>query len=193
MSPGQHFIISWVTANTIPLDRKSRVCITISGLIPDIDGFGYILDRISPFFGSYTNYYAQYHHVYGHNIFAALMVAVAFALLCNKKITVFVLSLLAFNLHILCDIAGARGLDGHQWPIAYLYPLFPNVQITWSGQWALSSWINSFIGVSFFLIALIIARYRHITFFELLSLRFEREVCKVAKQRGFFKLLNNTG
>ncbi len=58
MSPGQHFIISWVTANTIPLDRKSRVCITISGLIPDIDGFGYIIDRISPYFDSYTNYYA---------------------------------------------------------------------------------------------------------------------------------------
>jgi len=107
---------------------------------------------------------------------------------------VFLLSLVAFNIHILCDIAGARGPDGDQWPIPYLYPLMPDIQLVWSGQWELSSWINSFVGVVFFVIALIIARYRHVTFFELFSTRLEEVVCKIARERNFFivKKIPNT-
>jgi len=186
MSPGQHFIISWVTANTVKLNRKSRICITLSGLIPDLDGVGYIFDRAALYYGSHTSYYEEFHHVYGHNIFAALITALICSLICGKRVSVFLLSLVAFNLHILCDIAGARGPDGDQWPIHYLYPVFPDFQIVWSGQWQLSSWINSAFGVSFFIIALVIARYRHVTFFELFSTRIERQVCKVAVNRGFF-------
>ncbi len=187
MSPGQHFIISWVTANTVVLDRKSRICITLSGLLPDVDGFGYIFDKLGAQLGYQSSYYEAYHHILGHNIFAALSVSILFAFACGKRWAVFFLSMLTFNLHILCDIAGARGPDGDQWPISYFYPLLPDIQLTWSGQWGLSSWINSAVGISFFIIALFMARYRHITFFELFSARAEQEVCKVATQRGFFK------
>jgi len=187
MSPGQHFIISWVTANTVRLDRKSRICITLAGLIPDLDGVGYIFDKVALYFGTHTSYYEDFHHVYGHNIFAALISALILSFIAGKRVAVFLLSFIAFNIHILCDIAGARGPDGDQWPIAYFYPVFPEVQLVWSGQWQLSSWINSAIGVSFFIIALLIARYRHVTFFELFSVRMERIVRKVATSRGFFK------
>ncbi len=187
MSPGQHFIISWVAANSMILDRKSRICITLSGLVPDIDGAGYIYDKLAANFAYQTHYYEAYHHILGHNIFSAFAVSFVFAFICGKRLAVFFLSLLTFNLHILCDIAGARGPDGDQWPISYWYPLWPDIQLTWSGQWELSSWINSAVGVSFFIIALIIARYRHVTFFELFSKRAEQEVRKVGTQRGFFK------
>jgi len=78
------------------------------------------------------------------------------------------------------------GPDGYQWPIPYLYPFVPDFQLTWSGQWELSSWQNSATGVFFFVVALIIARYRQVTFFELLSPKLEKVVSRTAIERGFF-------
>jgi hypothetical protein len=45
-------------------------------------------------------------------------------------------------LHILCDLIGARGPDGDQWPIPYLKPFSNAIQLTWHGQWALNGWQN---------------------------------------------------
>lgn len=121
-----------------------------------------------------------------HNLPFGLAMALAFATLCGKRNSVFLLSLIAFHLHLLCDLAGSMGPDGYQWPIPYLYPFVPDFQLTWSGQWELSSWQNSATGVFFFVVALMIARYRHVTFFELLSPRLEKVVSRVAIERGFF-------
>lgn len=187
MSPGQHFIISWVVSNSLPLDRKSRIYITASGLIPDVDGIGYVPDKINQYLGHSSGFYEQFHHLLGHNIFFGCLVAILGFCYCGKRLAVLVLAFTAFNLHILCDIAGAKGPDGDQWPIAYLFPLFPDVQLVWSGQWELNSWINSAIGILFFIAAIVIARYRHVTFFELFSQRIENTVQEVAKNRKFFK------
>jgi hypothetical protein len=54
MTPGQHFMVSWVVANAKPLDRRSRMVITATGLLPDIDGFGYPIDRLGPHLGYST-------------------------------------------------------------------------------------------------------------------------------------------
>lgn len=67
------------------------------------------------------------------------------------------------------------GGDGYQWPIYYWYPILPDFTLTWSGQWELSSWRNSAIGISFFIVALIIARYKHVTFFEIFSTKVEKK------------------
>ncbi|NOQ35451.1 MAG: metal-dependent hydrolase [Methylococcaceae bacterium] len=187
MTPPQHFIISWVVANSATLDRRSRVGITLSGLLPDVDGLGYVVDKVNLQFNIHSTYYIDYHHYLGHNLFAGLIIASVICSLCQHKTLVFLLSLFAFHLHLLADIAGSKGGDGYQWPIYYLYPLMPDLAITWQGQWLLSSWINSAIGVSFFIIAIIIARYRHITFFEFFSTKVEKAVAKVAWQRRFFK------
>lgn len=187
MTPPQHFIISWVAANSATLDRRSRVATTLAGVLPDVDGLGYVIDRVNLQFDIYSNYYVEYHHVIGHNVFAGLLIAGVMAYFCQRKLTVFFLSLLTFHLHLLADLAGSMGGDGYQWPIYYLYPLLPDFTLTWSGQWELSSWKNSAIGISFFVIALIIARYKHITFFEFFSSKVEKKVVEVARQRGFFK------
>lgn len=187
MTPPQHFIISWVVANTATLDRRSRLCITLSGLLPDLDGLGYFVDRANLRFDIYSHYYVQYHHLFGHNIFFGLLIAGISAYLCQRKFVVFGLSLLAFHLHLLADLAGSMGGDGFQWPIYYLYPALPNFVLTWDGQWELSSWKNSVIGVSFFIISLIIAYYKRVTFFEFFSKRFETKVIEVLKHRGLLK------
>ena len=187
MSPGQHFIISWVVANSVELDRRSRICITASGLLPDLDGIGVIADKIGPYFDYHTTLYAQYHHVFGHNLLSGFLLSLGFAHLCQKKLIVFFLCLLAFHLHLLGDLVGSMGPDGNQWPIYYLYPFIPSFELTWSGQWELSSWRNSAIGIFFFCIALVLARHRQVTFFELISIKIENAVAEVAKQRGIFK------
>jgi inner membrane protein len=187
MTIGQHFIISWVVANSIALDRRARVGITLAGIVPDIDGVGYIVDKLNLQFNIESSYFADYHHLYGHNIFAGLMISSIAGAFCQRKVSVFLLSLLTFHLHLLCDLAGSMGPDGYQWPIYYLYPLLPDLQLTWSGQWELSSWKNSAIGVSFFVLALALARYRQVTFFEFFSAKIEKVVAEVARQRGFFE------
>jgi hypothetical protein len=59
---------------------------------------------------------------------------------------------ISFNLHILCDLIGARGPDGDQWPIPYLKPFSNALQLTWHGQWALNGWQN-FMITGIFLLA----------------------------------------
>jgi LexA-binding, inner membrane-associated putative hydrolase len=49
---------------------------------------------------------------------------------------------ISFHLHLLCDLIGARGPDGDQWPLPYLKPFSNAVQLTWHGQWALNAWQN---------------------------------------------------
>ena len=84
------------------------------------------MDRANLRFDVYTHYYVQYHHLFGHNIFAGLLFAGVSAYLCQRKLMVFFLSLLAFHLHLLADLAGSMGGDGFQWPIYYLYPVLPD-------------------------------------------------------------------
>jgi LexA-binding, inner membrane-associated putative hydrolase len=59
---------------------------------------------------------------------------------------------LSFHLHLLCDLIGARGPDGDQWPIPYLKPFSNSVQLAWHGQWALNGWQN-FVITGLFLLA----------------------------------------
>jgi inner membrane protein len=187
MTPPQHFIISWVVANTATLDRRARLGITWAGILPDIDGLGYLVDKVNLQFDKYTSYYADYHHFIGHNIFAGLLQAMVISYFCQRKQVVFFLALLTFHLHLLADLAGSMGGDGYQWPIYYLYPLLPDFALTWQGQWELSSWKNSAIGISFFVMALVLAHYKRVTFFDFFSAKLEKKVAEIAEQRGFFK------
>jgi hypothetical protein len=187
MTPPQHFIVSWVVANSANMDRRSRICITLAGVLPDLDGVGYVIDKVNSCFDISSSYFFDYHHVIGHNVFSGLLIAGLMAFSCRRKLTVFLLSLLTFHLHLLADVAGSMGGDGYQWPIYYLYPLVPDFTITWSGQWELSSWKNSAIGIVFFIVSLMIARYKRVTFFELFSSKMEEKVVEVARQRGLFK------
>lgn len=124
----------------------------------------------------------------GHNLVFGVVIAALCARWCSHPRAVFLLSLLAFHLHLICNLAGSMGPDGYQWPIRYLYPFAVDFELAWTGQWQLmSSWKNSAIGVLFFLIAIILARYRKVTFFELFSMRLEEKVRKVATERGFFR------
>lgn len=67
---------------------------------------------------------------------------------------------LSFHLHLLCDLIGARGPDGYQWPIPYLKPFSNALQLTWHGQWALNAWQN-FVITGLLLLATLWIAWKH--------------------------------
>lgn len=87
-------------------------------------------------------WFSEYHHVLGHNIWFALVVTAAAFLYSRRKWRAAALAFVSFHLHLFCDLIGARGPDGDQWPIEYLSPFSQALSWTWSGQWPLNGWQN---------------------------------------------------
>ncbi|MBT5230333.1 MAG: metal-dependent hydrolase [Methylococcales bacterium] len=169
--------------------RRDRVMVTAAGVLPDFDGLGIIVDKLNGLLGrESTFYYIEYHHILGHNIVFALLCASIMAMfsVAHKK-AVFLLSLFAVHLHILCDVAGSKGPDGYQWPIYYLNPFDPSYELTWSGQWMLHSPINSAIGVATFALAFWVALRNAVTPFELFSLKMDRAAVAMGEKYGWIK------
>ena len=136
-----HAMLSWLLAEAAPadrLDRRSRAAITLAGLSPDLDGFGAPFQVLS---GGALTWFSDYHHRLLHNGLTCLAVASLAWLWCRRDGRVFCLALIAAHLHLLCDLAGSRGPDGHDWPIPYLTP-FSTWEWRWSGQWPLNAWPN---------------------------------------------------
>jgi len=117
--------------------------IAFAGVAPDLDGVGIVVEQITANWTRPHLWYSNYHHILGHNLGFSLAVTVAAALLAKRRAQTALLAFAAFHLHLLCDLAGSRGSDGDQWPIPYLLPFSKAWQLTWSGQWTLSSWQNS--------------------------------------------------
>ncbi len=134
MSPVTHFLVGWVVANADGLDRRERAVVTVAGVIPDIDGLGFIAEYLTregshPFW-----WYADYHHMLAHNLAFGLLTAAAAFALAARRWTAALLAFLSFHLHLLGDLAGSQGPDGSQWPIPYLLPFSKAWQLTWRGQ-----------------------------------------------------------
>jgi inner membrane protein len=90
---------------------------------------------------------------------------------------------LSFHLHLLCDLIGARGPDGDQWPIPYLKPFSNSIQLTWHGQWALNGWQNFVITGLFLLATFWIAWKYGSSPVELVSKRWNGRFLRVLHQR----------
>jgi inner membrane protein len=145
MSPITHFLLGWLVANTGKLDRKERTMVTIAGVIPDIDGLGAIAEIISKNWEKPLMWYSNYHHVVSHNLAFALLTALFCFLLAKHRWKTALFVFVSFHLHLLGDVVGARGPDGYQWPLVYLWPFSDQWQLTWEGQWQLDAWPNFLI------------------------------------------------
>ena len=113
--------------------------VALAGVIPDIDGLGVVWDILSG--SGKFEFYQQYHHVFGHNIFFGFLVAASGLLLGVRKQLVAVLMFVSFHLHLIGDIAGSRGLGNDFWDVPYFWPL-SSKSYYWSGQWPLNGWQN---------------------------------------------------
>jgi inner membrane protein len=144
MSPVTHFLTSWVVANATTFSRRERVLVTLAGVAPDVDGLGLIPEVLTRNTAHPLLWFSEYHHVM-HNALFGLTVAVVSFLLATRRWKTALFALLTFHLHLLCDVAGARGPEGYGWPIPYLLPFSKSVQWQWNGQWPLNGWQNFLI------------------------------------------------
>jgi len=142
VNPVTHYLVSWGVANLIPLGRRDRAIVTLAGVAPDLDGLGAIPELLTRNSAQPLVWFSRYHHVLGHNVGFALVVTGMSYLLGVRKWKTAALACVAFHLHLMCDVLGARGPDGDQWPIPYLLPFSHAWQWTWSGQWPLNGWQN---------------------------------------------------
>lgn len=176
MSPVSHLLFSWLSSAEIIKARRERVLVTVSGISPDVDGLGLIIDKIT---GS-THFYFQYHHYIGHSIFFALLISIlASCFAKSQKLLVFLLSFFVVHVHIFCDLIGSRSPDGYQWPIHYLYPTNSDYELTWVGQWELNAWQNQMIFLFLIVASIYYGVTKRITFFEVFSSKLNREVFKM--------------
>jgi inner membrane protein len=144
MSPVTHGLLSWVLANSIRTDRRGRIAITLAGIAPDLDGFGYPVEALTRTSAQPIEWFHRYHHELTHNLPTCAAIAVLAWLFAGRSWRVAGLAGLAALLHLLCDLLGARGPDGYQWPLPLLQP-WSEHGWTWSGQWGLASWQNFLI------------------------------------------------
>jgi hypothetical protein len=141
MSPITHLLISWVVADADNLNRRERTIVTVAGIAPDVDGFGIVAEALTRESARPLTWWTDYHHVLGHNLAFGLVVAAGSFALATKRWKTAALAFLTFHFHLLCDLIGARGPEGYQWPIPYFYP-FSDLEWTWAGQWQLNAWPN---------------------------------------------------
>ena len=149
MNPFTHLLVSWPIAQRGVGTKKDRLLITISGIIPDIDGLGILGGIIHDNKTIGLELWSTYHHVLSHNLPFCLLIASLFAVMGKAKLRVFALTTLCFHIHLFCDLIGSRGPDNYQWPIPYLWPLYEHPQLVWQGQWQLNTWPNILITVVF--------------------------------------------
>lgn len=175
MSPITHLLIGWTLANSVPsLTRRERAIVTWASVVPDLDGLGIIAEKLTQNSSHPLTWWSDCHHVLGHNLGFALLVSASAAIWARQKITTTLLALFSFHLHLLADLVGARGPDGDQWPIPYLLPFSQQLQLVWSGQWALNAWPNFVLTTVLIGAALLLAHRRGFSPLELFSAKADR-------------------
>jgi inner membrane protein len=182
MSPITHFLAGWMVANTAKLNARERMLVTLAGVAPDIDGMGVIWDLVSR--SGNFEFYQQYHHVFGHNVFFGLLVAVS-GLLGVRKRLVAALMFMSFHLHLLGDIVGARGQGNDFWAVPYFWPLSTR-DYYWSGQWPLNGWQNFVITGALLALTFYWAGKRGYSPLEMVSSRADQTVVQTLRNRFSF-------
>ncbi|HOX07662.1 MAG TPA: metal-dependent hydrolase [Planctomycetota bacterium] len=184
MTPPAHFLAAWLVANAGGTNRRDRTLITIAGVLPDLDGFGYLPEALTASSAEPLHWYGDWHHVLFHNGLTGLVCAGLVLLVARQRWRTALLVLAAFHVHMLMDLAGSKGPDGDQWEIPYLLPFSDAWQLTWSGQWPLDSWTNKLIGVGMLAAAILLARIRGFSPFEIVSARADRAFVGMLRRSG---------
>jgi len=183
MSPATHVLLSWALANTCNINRRERAFVTITGIIPDLDGAGLVLDFFSHGPGQQSSLWDKYHHVLGHNIgFGIFLCLLTFAFSTRRWITSS-LVFLSFHVHLLGDLIGSKGPDGYQWPIPYFLPFSDVWQWLWSGQWELNAWPNFAVTLMAGFVMFYLAWKRGVSPLEIVSVRANDVFVKTLRDR----------
>ena len=183
MNPITHLLVSWAIADSGDFDKRERAAITLSGVAPDIDSFGIIVEQLTKNSDKPLLWWSDYHHIFGHNIGFGILVAVIVFIVTKKKWKAMGLSFLCFHIHLLSDIIGAKGPDGYQWPIPYLLPLSNAIQVNWKHQWEINAWPNFIITIAALMITFYYAWKHDYSILEIFSQKADRVFVTTLKNR----------
>jgi inner membrane protein len=208
MSPVTHFFTGWLLAAVSPngkpttLNRREKTLVVAAAVAPDLDGLGIVPEILTRHSAHPLLWFSQYHHSLHTLAFALVVTLVALLLSArtnrahgqavngqqprlkpSRPWTTALLVFLSFHLHLLCDLIGARGPDGDQWPIPYLLPFSNALQLTWHGQWALNAWQN-FVITGVLLLVTFWTAWRHGSSpVELVSEKWNRKLAEALRSR----------
>ena len=186
MSPVTHLLLGWLVAESSPLVRRERAAVAIAGIAPDTDGLGLLVDLVTKRSANPTDCWGEWHHVLAHNLPAALLMAGNAAVVATggaaRRSLVAGLATVAFLLHLVCDLTGSRGPDGHQVPIAWGWPLTA-ATVTWDGQWALNAWPNLLVTATALAVVVALAWRRGRSPLEIVSLRADAAFIAAIRRR----------
>ena len=183
MHPVTHLLAGWTVASVPRLESRDRAIITLAGIAPDIDGVGIVVELATRHTDQPLLWWTQYHHVIGHNITFGLLVFLIAATLAKGRLLTAGLAIFAFHLHLFFDLIGSRGPEGYQWPIPYLYPYLKNLELAWSGQWALNAWPNIMFTILLMMITVYFAWKRGFSPLEIISKRVDGAVVQTFRNR----------
>jgi inner membrane protein len=161
MSPITHAFAGWLLAaaypagKPTPLTRREKILVVAAAIAPDIDGLGLVPELLTRNSAHPLLWFSLYHHSFHTLAFALACTLAAFLIdrygsnpadsnspASKRPWLTAGLVFISFHLHLLCDLLGARGPDGYQWPIPYLKPFSNAMELAWHGQWALNGWQN---------------------------------------------------
>jgi len=148
---------------------------TLAGILPDVDGLGGRLgcSRLNDFRqGEHISLLPAVSPLRAARLAwsdVATVVLVSFA---RQRWRVALLCMLAFHLHLFCDLLGSRGPTvGDLWPIAYSEPIFRNPVFFWKGQWRLDGWQNRVVCLTLFATEFFLAARRGYSCVQVFSQR----------------------
>ena len=182
MSPVTHYLSGWVLANSDALGRRDRALVTLSVVVPDVDGLGIIAEVLTRNSSHPLLWFSRYHHSL-HNLAFAVVIGLLAFVLAEQRWKTAALCLLGVQLHLFEDLLGSRGPDGDQWPIPYLAPFSSRVNLTWHGQWALNAWPNFVITLALLGLTFYLAWRRGYSPLEMISRRADREYIDALRRR----------
>lgn len=184
MNPITHFFVGWVALERSVPSNRDKALVCLSGVAPDLDGIGIIIDfGTRSFRYPETDFYQEYHRLLGHGLPAAFLIAGLASAFAGQRVRVALLAFVAVHLHFVCDILGSRGTTAEDlWPITYLAPIAAYPEIVWNGQWPLVGWQN--LLVSAILMLWIMNRATHVGYspVALLSRLADVEFVKVLRK-----------
>lgn len=151
-----HILSGWCVANIVPqLSAKDRLMLVLAASLPDLDGLGLLWS---------ADAYRAVHHIWGHNLVAALILSLVLSSLSDHKRLCFPLCLALFHLHLLMDFYGS----GRGWGIAYWWPFSDRYYET-EQAWSLGGWQNYLSLAGLVLWSWFIMRTRGRTPFEFIA------------------------
>jgi hypothetical protein len=191
MAPATHLLASWIiAAKTTDNPRDCRL-VALAGVLPDLDGLGIFADMYNSAVGNPDHeYYGRYHHIWLHGGLGAVLVTALLVCFARRRGRVALLALLAYHLHLLCDLIGSRGPDvGDKWPIFYLAPMTLHPMWIWKWQWQLFGWQNAVISIVLFVWAIAMALQRGDSFVGVINRKADAVFVRLLRKwRDSFRL-----